>query len=76
MIKNNNTLTPSYIVVFNVIEESHIEESKRLNIPIVLINTEYYKCGLETTHNLLTSVEDGFRYINDESEWTRVGRTL
>ena len=75
-IKNNNTLMPSYIVVFNEIEESHIEESKRLNIPIVLINTEYYKCGLETTHNLLTSVEDGFRYINDESEWTRVRRTL
>ena len=33
----------SYLVVFDKIELKHISEAKRLNIPIIMINTKSYK---------------------------------
>lgn len=53
-IKNNNdnnsdlylSLSPNFLVVFDKIENEHIEEAKRLGIPIVRINTNIYKNNL------------------------------
>ena len=36
-------MKPSYIVAMQEIAEEQIEESKRLNIPIVVIDRERYK---------------------------------
>ena len=37
-----DVLRPSYLVVFDTIEDKHIMEAKRLQIPIVRIDTEPY----------------------------------
>ena len=58
---NQGALKPSYLVAFNDIPESYIENSKTLGIPIVLINEEKYnKKKLNSGYTLSESV-----YIND-----------
>lgn len=58
---NQGDLKPSYLVAFNDIPESYIENSKTLGIPIVLINEEKYnKKKLNSGYTLSESV-----YIND-----------
>lgn len=58
---NQEALKPSYLVAFNDIPESYIENSKTLGIPIVLINEEKYnKKKLNSGYTLSESV-----YIND-----------
>lgn len=36
-------IKPDYLVVFDNVLDKHIEEANRLNIPIIKINTKYYK---------------------------------
>lgn len=73
-------LYPDYLVIFDEIEEHHIIEAKRLNIPIVKINrTKYKEQSSEHSHMLYTSVEDGFRYIENEGNekaWNKVNKRL
>lgn len=42
-LKNFYTRRPNYLVVFDTIEERHLQEAKRLNIPIVVIPISKYK---------------------------------
>ncbi len=72
------TLRPDYLVVFDDIEEKDIREAKRLNIPIVKINSEKYKTqNKEPSHMLYTNVIDGCKYIefeHDEASMLREGK--
>ena len=53
------SLKPSYIVALNNINERSIKDSKRLNIPIILIKTK----SLENTHiNSLNNLDDQYVY--------------
>lgn len=62
-------LIPSYLVVFDDIEERHIEEAKRLNIPIVKIDkTKYTEFSNNKSHMFDTNVYDGYKYINSEKD--------
>ncbi len=66
-------LYPDYLVVFDEVLDSDYEEAKRLNIPIVRIQTEKYKNGnLLPSHMLYTNVTDGYRYIENKSEEQRI----
>mgnify|MGYP004524255021 FL=1 len=42
-LKKFYTRRPNYLVVFDTIEERHLQEAKRLNIPIVVIPISKYK---------------------------------
>ena len=64
---NNNEfikpIKPNFLVVIDTIEEKHIIESKRLNIPIVIIK----KCSLEKNDNSSIKYKDKINdYIIDE----------
>lgn len=66
---------PSYLVVFDEIEDYQIEEANRLNIPIVVIHKEVYmNNNLKETHNLKTDVLDGYKYITSEYEESHLKR--
>lgn len=67
---DNGTLRPDYIVVFDEITEDHIYDSKKLGIPIVLINEEKYnkknldKCNLfSDENNYIRSTFEEIEYI-------------
>ena len=54
-------LSPSYIIAINDVRKKDVEESKRLGIPIILINEKSKKNGMHYQ-------EDGLRIITDTYE--------
>ena len=64
-IKTGNIpVRPSYVVAFNEIKENDVYESKRLDIPLVLINEQAYN-KKELSGNMFENREryaDGYNY--------------
>lgn len=61
-----NRMRPSYLVVFDTIEDRHIIEAQRLNIPIVKINTSKYKEKIQEAYKQRNHLGfDKFEYVFD-----------
>lgn len=63
---------PDYLVVYDDIEERHIEEAKRLNIPIVLIKT--YFLDLSKNHENLLIPQKYISNSLEEKEFSKLNR--
>jgi hypothetical protein len=67
--KTYYALKPDYLVVFNLISEKEIKEAKRLNIPIIKIESEKYQNkSKEPSHMFDTDVNQGYQYIETEED--------
>ena len=58
LVMEDEKIKPEYIVCYDNVKENDLKASKKMNIPIVIIHTEYYK---EAINNF--SVVD---FINDD----------
>ena len=59
LVMEDEKIKPKYIVCYDTLKENDLKASKKMNIPIVIIHTEYYK---EAINNF--SVVD---FINDDN---------
>ena len=65
---NQKNLEPSYLVAFNDINESYVENSKKLGIPIILINEEKYNKRKLKNNNIFSNKNE---YIYDSFDEQR-----